>query len=342
MKKFLFLLAIFCLIFATGLVFFVPAAWFTRPASDAPTIKFEIKSGDTAQAIAASLRSDGIIMWQTGYRIYGWLDPAVSKPKIGIFNVKPGMSYRTLARMFALGPQKEEVEVKTIEGWTLEDEARALEKLGSKPTAFFALTGNPKNDAALERGLVQDYPWLAALPKGATLEGYLFPNTYRVWRDQLPEALIRKQLDEFAKKTEDLRNEAEQSGKNFKEIVILASIVEKEATNAQDKKIVAGILSNRLRIGMALQADSTINYVTQSGRARSTLKDLEINSPYNTYKNRGLPPAPICNPGRDALDAALHPAKTDYLYYLHDADGKSYYARTLDEHKANRFKAYGE
>ncbi|MFA4954260.1 MAG: endolytic transglycosylase MltG [Patescibacteria group bacterium] len=342
MRKILFLLGLLCLSAAVFLAFFVPAAWLSKPSSEAPTIRFEIKSGETAKDIAAHLKTDGVILWQTGYRIYGFIDATVGRPKAGVFNLKSGMSYRSLARMFALGPQKEEIEAKVIEGWTLEDEARSLEKMGSAPAAFFALTGNPKNDKPFNRELAQDYSFLSGLPKSATLEGYLFPNTYRVWRDQLPEALIRKQLDEFGKQTAAMRDAAQKQGKNFRDVLILASIVEKEATDASDKKIVAGILSNRLRIGMALQTDSTINYVIQAGRARATLKDLELVSPYNTYKNKGLPPAPICNPGHDALDAALNPAKTDYLYYLHDADGKSYYAKTLEEHKRNRFKAYGE
>ena len=124
--------------------------------------------------------------------------------------------------------------------------------------------------------------------------------------------------------------------------MILASIVEKEVAQPKDRPIVAGIFWNRLRDGMPLQSDATITYITKSGRTRSTLVDLASDSPFNTYRNTGLPPGPISNPGEDALDAALHPAVTPYRYFLTDAKGKIYFAQTLDEHILNRRRAFGE
>jgi UPF0755 protein len=162
-----------------------------------------------------------------------------------------------------------------------------------------------------------------------------------VWKDQLPQGLIKKQLDAFATRAFRLIEGAEKQGRTLNEVVTLASIVEKEVANPEDRKIVAGIFWNRLQSGMPLQSDATVNYVTHAGRTRPTIIDLAVESAYNTYAHRGLPPGPICNPGADALEAALNPAKTPYRYFLTDANGKTYFARTLEEHILNRKMAFG-
>lgn len=215
-------------------------------------------------------------------------------------------------------PPREEVSVTVIEGWTVRDIMDALQAKGIdvRPSDFLAAR------------FADDFPFLKTLPPETNLEGYLVPDTYRVWKDELPDGLIKKQLSLFPVTT-------------TRDQLILASIVEKEAKYEADRPIIAGIFMNRLKIGMALQSDATLNYVLRSGQARLTAKDLETNSPYNTYANRGLPPGPICNPGRSSLEAAIHPTKTSYFYFLTDSQGKAYYAKTLEEHVRNRLKAFG-
>jgi UPF0755 protein len=173
------------------------------------------------------------------------------------------------------------------------------------------------------------------------MEGYLFPDTYRVYKDQLPDALLRKQLEEFALQTSGFEGVAASQKRTLPDVVILASIVEKEAATDADRSIVAGIFMHRLDEGMRLQSDATLNYVLQTGRSQLTYDEIENTSPYNTYRYEGLPPGPISNPGKASLDAALHPAQTDYLFFLSDAQGKTYFARTLEEHAQNRIKAFG-
>jgi UPF0755 protein len=152
--------------------------------------------------------------------------------------------------------------------------------------------------------------------------------------------LVTKQLEEFARKFGEARVTAKSAPlKTLDQVVTLASIVESEVRSKEDRRIVAGIFLNRLKQGMALQSDATLTYVTGSKRSRSTTKDLQIDSPYNTYKYRGVPPGPIGNPGETALQAVLDPAETSYLYFLTDKEGNVLYARTLDEHAANRQKA---
>jgi len=342
MKKIIFVLAMILLFTAGFFSWFAPAAWLSKPDADAQAMKFTIPEGASAKAVGNALQEKGIIGSAWGYDLYVKLDDAAGRPKAGDYQVKSGMSFRSLARQFALGPERNEVAVKIIEGWTLADEEAALAKLGVTGKDFRALSGNYNAQQGYASVLKEDYAFLSELPVGASLEGYLFPDTYRVWQDQLPESLVRKQLTQFSKLHDEISPELKEQGRTLNELMILASIVEREAASAEDKKMVAGIYLNRIKREMLLQSDATVNYVTGAGRARPTLDDLAVDSPFNTYKYKGLPPAPICNPGKESILAALDPTPSDYLYYLHDADGKSYYARTLEEHKVNRWKAYGE
>jgi UPF0755 protein len=138
----------------------------------------------------------------------------------------------------------------------------------------------------------------------------------------------------------DAENLAQQHKLSLYEAIILASIVEKEANNfPNEKATIAGIFLNRLKIGMPLQSDATVNYATGKSEASPSLVDLEVNSPYNTYKHKGLPPTPISNPSVKSIEAVLNPADTEYLYYLHDQKtGQPYYAKTHEEHVQNKFK----
>lgn len=329
MRRIGFFLGVCFLALGVGAIFFVPAAWVSVPVKDAPTLSIDIPENGTAESVAELLKQKGVLTTTIGYGIYARIDTSANKPKAGTYSVQPGMNYRKLARMFFFGPERSEIEIKIIEGWTLADEETAVRAAG----------GTWKTPLASE--WKADFPFLASLAKGATLEGYAFPDTYRVWKDQLPEGLIQKQLETISLIATRIEAEAKKQGRTLNEVVTLASIVEKEVAKPEDRKIVAGIFWNRLKIGMALQSDATVNYVTHAGRTRPTAKDLAVESPYNTYTHRGLPPGPISNPGSDALEAALDPAKTEYLYFLTDADGKTYFAKTLDEHIRNRNKAFG-
>lgn len=329
MKAFGFLIGAILIASAIAAAFFIPAAWFSQPSASAPSLSFVVAPTSTVAMVARGLTEKGILTTTMGYEVFGLIDASARHPKAGTYTVQPGMSYRTLARLFFTGMQRDEVTVQVIEGWSIADEASALNALGvtmEKPVAA---------------DWAEEYSFLSGLPKGTTLEGYLFPDTYRVWKDQLPEGLIKKQLDEFGKKTAGFAEEAKKQGKSLAEIVTMASIVQKEVANKDEMKMVAGIFWNRVRIGMPLQSDATVNFVTHAGNTRPTAKELQTDSPYNTYQNKGLPPGPISNPGADALEAALHPTSSSYFYFLTDANGKIYFAKTLDEHIRNRRTAFG-
>lgn len=245
------------------------------------------------------------------------------------------------ARLAALQNKREEVSLRIIEGWTVDEIATYLAEKGAvSPADIKTSIGASVDRAPMAAHWREDYPFLKSLPKNRSLEGYLYPDTYRVWKDQLPNALFEKQLAEFNQKFKDTVVGSQSAPlETLDDVVILASIVEAEVTANTDRAIVAGIFLNRLRIGMALQTDASLSYLHGSNRAQATAEDLASTSAYNTYKNRGLPPGPLGNPGEDSINAVLNPKKTDFFYFLTDKAGKVYYARTLEEHAANRAKA---
>jgi len=166
-------------------------------------------------------------------------------------------------------------------------------------------------------------------------EGYLFPDTYNIPPEFTEQELMELQLETYQTKTSNLVLGDNPYGLTDYEILILASIVEREANTEESMRMVAGILLNRLELGMALQADASLEYILDKPLSELTADDLKIDSPYNTYLYPGLPPTPIGNPGLTSIKAVLNPLKTDYYYYLTDENGDFYYAKTYSEHQSN-------
>jgi UPF0755 protein len=181
-----------------------------------------------------------------------------------------------------------------------------------------------------------EFPLLEELPDTATYEGFLMPDTYRVYADaSLGEVLVKIFNNLEEKITPEMREEIKQQNKTIFEIMTMASIVEKEAGNKQDMAMVADIFWRRNKIGMALQSCATVNYITGKNDPGISSVDREIDSPYNTYMYPGLTPGPIANPGLTAIMATIYPEKNNYLYFMSGADGVTHYASTLEEHNAN-------
>lgn len=340
MRKILLIIGLIVLVIGIFLAWFLPSAYIGSPAST--SVPITIPEDSSVKAVSELLSKKGVVVSSFGYQIFSYLDSGARHPRAGAYAVLPGSSYKTLARQFALGPTRDEITIRILEGATLKDIDNELVKWGVAPRSLADLIGDPQRGEAFSTPLRQQFVFLKNLPANATLEGYLFPDTYRVWKDQLPLGFVLKQLQEFGKQTEGYEAESAKQGRSLEEVVILASIVEKEGRTLEEKKMIAGIFLNRIKLGMRLQSDATVNYVTNAGRARPSLDDLEADSAYNTYKHDGLPPGPICNPGKDSLEAAMHPTQNNYYFYLHDEGGKIYYAKNIEEHKANRYKAYGE
>ncbi|WP_276308340.1 endolytic transglycosylase MltG [Ammonifex thiophilus] len=215
------------------------------------------------------------------------------------------------------------------EGFTLKELAELLEAKGIASAGEFWR-------------VVESYPFsyafLGEAPPGRRrLEGYLFPDTYEVPAGTPIQDIIDLMLRRFAQVAEEMQLEegAREQGLSLHQLVTLASLVEQEARYDEERPLIAGVLYHRLRLDMPLQVDATVAYVLDKWKSPLTYADLEVNSPYNTYHVKGLPPGPIASPGRASLNAALHPEFTDYLYYVAKPDGHHAFARTLDEHEEN-------
>ncbi|MBI4262164.1 endolytic transglycosylase MltG [Candidatus Uhrbacteria bacterium] len=227
-------------------------------------------------------------------------------------------------------PPSIEQTITTIEGWTVEEIAEYLrDAIGMPVTAFekaaFAYPKSPAGKSFFGGGRIQ------------SVEGYLFPDTYRVYKKATALDVVEKMLANFdARVTADIRAKIRAQRLTLHEGVTLASIIEQEVATPEDRRVVADIFLKRLKAGIALQADSTVNYITKKGMSRATIVDTKIDSPYNTYRYRGLPPGPISNPGLDAILAVAEPTLSPYLYFLTTEDGRVIYARDFEEHKQNR------
>ncbi len=270
----------------------------------------------------------------------------------------PPLITRVLEKLTRQKPEpviipKAENSIQIIEGWSSLDIGQYLENQGLyKSEKFLDVAGFPRVNYRLEKNKPQPYDFstefsfLSDKPKYYGLEGYLFPDTYRIYASSTVTEVIEKMLSNFDKKlTPQMRADIKAQGKTIYEVITLASIVEKEApidyqtSDDRDARIIAGIFLNRLRIGQGLQSDATLSYIYGDNKPTHSGAELENDSLYNTYKYRGLPPGPICNPGIVAIKAAIYPIKTDYNYFL-TPKGKEavVYARTYEEHLQNKYK----
>jgi UPF0755 protein len=260
---------------------------------------------------------------------------------------------RQKQRLEKLNAKAQELTITIIEGWNTAEIGKYLEKEGIV---------NEKNFLTAERNFKPaTFDFLKTLPSDADLEGFLFPDTYRILKSTAELAktnpqlasktIIKKILDNTQVKLDGLKiDSGETQGLPLFGIITLASIVEKEtgrnSTSAEQKQqlqeerqTIAGIFLNRLKAGMPLESDATINYITGKNNPQPSAVDLSINSPYNTYKNQGLPKGPICNPSLSSIEAVLKPIKTDYFYFLHQQpSGEVVYSKTFKEHVRNKQK----
>ncbi len=335
------ILALFAGVILSG--YFLNELFFKRPARGAEAVSFLVEKGESVKKIAGELQKTGIIPNAFIFEAYVRLIQAEDIFQAGDYNLLPGSPINTLVEALTSINIKEN-KFTLIEGWSLNDIADYLvgKKIVSRENDFYFLTGRPAVDyRKIKIDFVKNrtYDFLSDRPAYATLEGYIYPDTYRVLAEAGAEGLIKKALDNFGKKlTPELRAEISRQGKTIFQVVTMASVVENEVRGYEDRRIAADLFWRRLKIGMPLQADSTINYVTDSGRDRSTFDDLKIDSPWNTYKYGGLPLSPICNPSIEAIRAAIYPTPNNYLYFLTDKDGNVHYAKTVIEHAKNRTK----
>jgi len=247
---------------------------------------------------------------------------------------------------------KDELNLRVIEGWTLNDISKYISDKGFNEKEFEAISGTAKidyrnqEDKELPFDYSEQFSFLQSKPTYYGLEGFLFPDTYRVYTDASSEDLVLKMLRNFdSKLSQKMRDEIERQDKSIYEIIIMASLIEKEAPidyndpENTDARIVSDIFWSRLDIGQALQSDATLWYWFNDNNPAHSASELDVDTPYNSYKYAGLPPTPICNPGLKAIEAAIYPIDTSYNYFLTNLDGENiYYATTYQEHLNNKYK----
>ncbi len=299
-----------------------------------------LQSGQVTIAEGASVRTVWVRLVVDGYtrRTLPWrwwayrLDLA-GKMKAGTYQLEAGDSVKATVEKFIKGDVVANQQAVTYpEGFTLEQVAERTAARGIGTATDFIRQSKPNPYA-------DRYLFLKNLPAGRTLEGYLFPDTYQLAKDDTIDAVINRFLGTFDRKVgEDVRRDTKEHKRTLDQVVIMASLLEREAVTTDDMNVIAGVLWKRLDEGRGLDVDATIRYALKKWDGPLTVEDLATDSPYNTRKYRGLPLGPISNPGLRAILAAANPVESDYYYYLTTPAGKTIFSKTNDEHNANKAK----
>ena len=294
------------------------------------SVTITVTAEDTFNDVAKRLKKEGLIEYKSLFKLFAGLTGGKDKVTMGTYTLNNDMDYRALlSGMSVNSATRAEITVTIPEGYSVDQIFQLLEDKG------VARVEDLKKEAA-----EHDYKFsfLEDIPLGdhRRLEGYLYPDTYTFYTPHSALYAINKLLVTFDSRiTDELRADIEKSGKSIHEVLTVASLVEKE-TDGTDRDKIASVIYNRLNntkaetVGL-LQIDATLAYI--NGGKVPTEADKEIDSPYNTYKNKGLPPGPISNPGMESIKAAMHPAKTHYYYYALGDDGLHHFSKTYKEHQ---------
>ena len=332
------ILGLLVLVLVAGAVVSYPIGkeYFKEQSVTGKDIEVTIKKGSTSKDVGAILKKKGIIHYEAAFLLKLYFSDYKGKLRYGTFDLNDGMSLSKVIKELATQDGQKENTFTIPEGYTIEMTANKLEKEGIMSAQEFLTAVT--NAAATSK-------YKDILPKKKKvfyqLQGYIYPDTYYLSKDITGDQLVAKILDEFDKKFDAARQEkAKKLGMSVEEVLIRASLLQKETELPEEYPIIAGVIQNRLDKKMKLQFDSTAVYAITKGQygiARVMYKDLKVDSPYNTYKYKGLPVGPICSPSLEAIDGVLNPQKNDYLYFQMDMvknDGSNIFTKTYEEHKA--------
>jgi UPF0755 protein len=287
-------------------------------------VVFQVEPGSSARTVARELKEEDLILSESAFLWYLRIHGVQSSLKAGRAILQENFTMPQIAEALVRG-KTSELAVTLLEGWTASEMGAYLETLG--------LTTQKEFEDCVKTCEFRDFDFL---PKGSK-EGYLFPDTYFVDPASYSnEAFVKRLIQTFRNRMDDVWADFKKAAHSPAEIVIMASIVEREERKASERPTVAGILWKRFDNGIGLGADATVLYALGRTKGGLTYEDLQTDSLYNTRKYRGLPPTAISNPSLSSLKAALYPKSSPYLYYLHDLEGVVHYAATLEEHNANK------
>ncbi len=284
-----------------------------------------ITPGMGSSQIGELLAENGVVDSSAKFWLTVKLNGADSKFQAGTFEMERNMSPGD-ALGILLNGHSTATRITIPEGLSVREVAKLLSQAGLVDEEEFLA----------EAKTFAPYEYIEEVPEADyRIEGFLFPDTYEFATDATAQDIMQRMADEFDKKlTEEMRQQAAEKNLSIYELVTMASLVEKEARFPEDRPIIAQVFFKRMEIGMPLQTDTTIQYLLAEAKEDLSYSDTEIESPYNTYQNYGLPPGPIASPGLASLEAVLQPADTDYLYFVADRQGHNHYGYTYDEHLA--------
>ena len=332
------ILGLLVLILVAGAVVSYPIGkeYFQEKSVAGKDIEVTIEKGSTSRDVSAILKKKGIIRYEAAFLLKLYFSDYKGKLRYGTFDLNDGMSLSKVIKELATQDGQKENKFTIPEGYTIEMTASKLEKEGIMSAQEFLTAVTNAAATSKYKNILPDKTKVFY-----QLQGYIYPDTYYLAKDITGDQLVAKILDEFDKKFDAARQaKAKQLGMSVEEVLIRASLLQKETELPEEYPIIAGVIQNRLDKKMKLQFDSTAVYAITKGQygiARVMYKDLKVDSPYNTYKYKGLPVGPICSPSLEAIDGVLNPQKNDYLYFQMDTvknDGSNIFSKTYEEHKA--------
>ncbi|MEO0259832.1 MAG: endolytic transglycosylase MltG [candidate division WOR-3 bacterium] len=300
------------------------------PNAKRGSFPFRIKKGEGVILISKNLKNYGIIKNENLWAFLAILIREENKILEGLYfldkNMNEVLCLKSIRYKFSLVPY---VRITIPEGYNLKQISRIISENFniSYDSVYLFFTSPDKIRPIFEK---------FNLVPVKTLEGYIFPDTYEFPSGASPYEIGIRGVENLIKVLKEIGYDTLDSKMDLHKLLTLASIVEKEAVFDFERPLIASVFLNRLRIGLPLQADPTIKYVIEEEKGRLSLKDLLIDSPYNTYKHKGLPPGPICSPGRSSIKASLYPASTDYLYFVSKGDGTHHFSKSFEEHKGKK------
>jgi len=296
------------------------AQYLIQPAGKkGPDQIFIVHKGATLREVLCDLEKRGIIANKTSLLLWNRLTGHGTQIKAGEYRLNSGMAPLGVLRILSKGNIITHP-VTIPEGFNIKQIAEELDKKGlADKTRFSALAEDP--DVARSYGI-----------SGPSLEGYLYPDTYRFGRGQPAISIIDVMVRRFFEVTNPLQERIGESGMTFQQVVIMASLIEKETGQGEERPVIASVFLNRLKRGMRLESDPTVIYGISDFNGNLTRKDLSESTPYNTYVINGLPFGPIANPGEESIKAVLYPEDTDYLYFVSKNNGSHHFSKTLQEH----------
>lgn len=325
MKK-IFFIPLTLLFFLISLSCFIWWDEATRPKDPSfkRSVSFVVPRGFSASQVGKKLQDEGLIRSSLAFKIYFQFQGKSSQIKAGEYQISPSETMQQIVNKLISGPRL---------FWVTFPEGLRKEEIALKLIKELNIENSPSF-----------YNQFLEESKGK--EGFLFPDTYLLPKEITADKFVSLLYNNFLAKTKPLENDIKRTGMSLEQVIILASIIERETRSESERPIVAGILIKRLKSGWPLQVDASVQYAVATKNCIGfnpdckwwpilTKNDMDINSPFNSYKFKGLPPTPISNPGISSIKAVIYPKESEYWFYLHDNKGKVYFAKTLEEHQSN-------